>query len=263
MCDPIAHIAVLWDFDWSLINENSDFYVMRKLYGKEKYDQQIYKELKAEAKEVGVTVFTDIMDQFAWPKLFNDFKLNKQSFAKHLCDIPIFDENLKIIRTLGNKKYANMTTQFVISDANTVLIESVLAHHNIFPDIISSQQIYTNPGWYDEKSGLLRCRRYHSKENPHGSLLNCSLNMCKGKILNEEIMKDLATKTKIDSLMRIYIGDGSGDYCPITKLNQNDFAFVRKGFSLEKRIDDKVKCTVMKWEDGEQLLDCFKKALPF
>eukprot|EP01084_Bolivina_argentea_P198619 340063_1 len=227
-------IMVLWDFDWSLINGNSDFYVMRKLYGgKQEYDRKIYRELDAKAASEGVTVFTNIMDKYAWPRLFHDHKLTKESFAKHLCSIPVFPSNVHIIKTLGNDSYKGMVEQYVVSDANTVLIEDILAHHKLWPNIIPSNKIYTNPGWYDEKTGIMRCKRYHTEDNPHNCPLDKeSLNICKGKILEEEIMKD---KKNPSDIVRIFIGDGWGDYCPITRFNQNDFAFVRKGKSLGKK----------------------------
>eukprot|EP01084_Bolivina_argentea_P016378 30654_1 len=259
-------IMVLWDFDWSLINENSDFYVMRKLFGEEEYDYKIYPKLDQDAAAIGVTIFTDIMDQFCWPKLWNDFKLNKQSFAKYICDIPIYPSNLHVIKTLGNEKYKNDIEQYVVSDANTVLIETILQHHKIFPNIIPSNQIYTNPGWYDEKTGIMRCKPYHTKDNPHNCELDKrSLNICKGKILNEEIMKN-----KNKNIIKIYIGDGGGDFCPITYFNENDFVFVRKYpklRGLEKKIAKhnkiKLQCKIMQWKDGKELLNCFKSALPF
>ena len=33
-----------------------------------------------------------------------------------------------------------------------------------------------------------------------------------------------------------YAGDAGNDFCPIQKLTQNDLAFVRKGYVLEKKI---------------------------
>jgi len=254
-------VQVLWDFDWSLINGNSDFYVHRKLYGKENYDKKIYAELDKEAESKGVTVFTDLMDQYCWPKLFNDFKLTKETFIKHLVDIDIFPSNLHIIRTLGAD--SESVQQFVISDANTVLIEEILNHHKLSP-FIPSEQIYTNPGWWDEETGIIRCKRYHM--DPHKCELKrpCSVNICKGKILTEEIFKK---DKESDDLIRIYIGDGGGDYCPLRFLGENDYVFCRRGKSLERRIkkDDGIKlnCTVMKWSDGKELLQCFKSALPF
>eukprot|EP01083_Nonionella_stella_P139664 426513_1 len=256
-------VMVLWDFDWSLVNGNSDFYVMTKLWGEKEYKSKIYRQLRKDATAAGVTVFTDVMDQYCWPKLFNTHKLNKESFTKLICDIPIFPSNLHVIKTLGNDKYKAITEQYVVSDANSLLIETILQHHDIYPEIIPSDKIYTHPGWFDEESGSIRCKRYHTAEEPHGCPLNDSPQICKGKILTEEIMKKYQKDPK--NLIRIYIGDGSGDYCPILRFGANDFAFCRTGKSLERRINQtkELKCTVLKWKDGKELLECFKQALPF
>ena len=58
------------------------------------------------------------------------------------------------------------------------------------------------------------------------------------------------------------------DFCPMSKLRSCDFAFVRKGFALDKLLasDDKylnaIKAKIMKWEDGKELLANFKQAIP-
>ena len=185
--------------------------------------------------------------------------MTKETFTKHLVDIDIFPENLHIIRSLGADLKSN--EQYIISDANTVLIETILEHHNL-SQIIPSESIKTNPGWWDEESGIIRCKRYHPEDHKC-KLGHCSINICKGKILVEEMMKD---REDSDDLIRIYIGDGGGDYCPLRFLNENDFVFCRNGKSLERRIKKEdgieLKCTVMMWNDGKQLLKCFKSALP-
>ena len=87
----------------------------------------------------------------------------------------------------------------------------------------------------------------------------------------------------------IYIGDGGGDYCGLTRLRKDkDFAFVRKGFKLEKlvnfhfvsnnsgdnldeKLQEKMKSAdklnidmkqIIFWQNGQDLLDCFKAVLP-
>jgi len=54
----------------------------------------------------------------------------------------------------------------------------------------------------------------------------------------------------------IYLGDGSGDYCPTLKLKEGDFVMPRKNYPLWNRIhsDPKlVAAEVHDWSNGEEL----------
>lgn len=54
----------------------------------------------------------------------------------------------------------------------------------------------------------------------------------------------------------IYLGDGSGDYCPSLKLGNGDYVMPRKGFPLWDLISSNpllVKAEVHEWSDGEAL----------
>ncbi len=59
----------------------------------------------------------------------------------------------------------------------------------------------------------------------------------------------------------IYVGDGMNDYCPGLCLNSGDHFFVRKNFSLFKRLQskpeyfEKLKCKVVYWSDADQILE--------
>ena len=67
---------------------------------------------------------------------------------------------------------------------------------------------------------------------PYESQTECDLserNLCKGKVMLEYIKKQ-------NYSFVCYAGDGGNDFCPIQKLTQNDLAFVRKGYALEKKI---------------------------
>lgn len=62
---------------------------------------------------------------------------------------------------------------------------------------------------------------------------------------------DAAGKKKL-----IYLGDGSGDFCPSLKLKENDYLMPRRNFALcdlvSKNSND-IKAEVHAWRDGEEL----------
>jgi len=278
------NVIVCWDFDWSLVNENTDHYVHQKLYSKQEY-ARILPELMQKAASEGVTVFTDYQDQYGWPKLFRDFKLDSKSFAAALSDLPIFAQNLKILKTINQHSDRNNNglssfciNQYILSNANQVLIDVLLDANNL-KSVFKNDQIWTNPGWYDQETGILRVQRYHNvpKEsgdggdsevmNPHHCDL-CDANLCKGKVLNQELLPRHQNRRDRFENQVIYIGDGGNDFCAVRSLKEGDYAFVRqfeacKG--LEAKVDDNrenLRCTVLKWKNGKELLENFKKVVP-
>lgn len=54
----------------------------------------------------------------------------------------------------------------------------------------------------------------------------------------------------------IYLGDGSGDYCPSLKLEEGDYVMPRKNFPLWDLISRNpmlIKAEIHEWYDGEEL----------
>ena len=73
--------------------------------------------------------------------------------------------------------------------------------------------------------------------------------MCKGHIL-EDWIKERGPYEAVG-----YTGDGTNDFCPMTKLRPVlDYAFVREGFRLKESLKkqenrDQLKCNVVYWSD--------------
>lgn len=54
----------------------------------------------------------------------------------------------------------------------------------------------------------------------------------------------------------IYLGDGTGDFCPTLKLKETDFVMPRKNFPVWDLINQNrmlVKAEMHEWTDGEEL----------
>ncbi|KAK1577610.1 hypothetical protein Q3G72_023261 [Acer saccharum] len=137
----------------------------------------------------------------------------------------------------------------ILSDANMFFIETILNHLGL-KDYFS--EINTNPSFVDEE-GRLRILPYHDfTTSSHGCSL-CPPNMCKGLII-ERIQASLAKEG--DKKKMIYLGDGSGDYCPSLKLKEEDHVMPRKNFPLWDLIfsnPTRIKAEIHEWTDGEEL----------
>ena len=70
----------------------------------------------------------------------------------------------------------------------------------------------------------------------------------------ERIQASLAKEG--DKKKMIYLGDGSGDYCPSLKLKEDDHVMPRKNFPLWDLIFSNpiwIKAEIHEWTDGEEL----------
>ena len=160
----------------------------------------------------------------------------------------------------------------IVSDANLFFIETILKHLGVM-DCFS--EINTNPSFVDEE-GRLRIFPHHDfTSSSHGCTL-CPPNMCK-------VMEDFQStylvsiqfisvtdfefflqqgvvikriQASISTEKFIYLGDGSGDFCPSLKLGDGDYVMPRKNFPLWDLIcrnPNLIKAEVHEWSDGEEL----------
>lgn len=189
-----SSFTVVWDFDWSLINCNSDEFVPASLHS------ELIDFIKAEHHRV------------QWTKLMAEVA-RRLAAAGHsqlaieacLRSMPVFPEVLQTIRDVHACGYAS---QYVVSDANTVYIQSFLSGHGL-EAAIPSHRIHTNPsawqsqgthttpvsgvGSGDQHGGttapaaaehLLVISPYHPFDSPHHGCARCPVNLCKGQVLD-------------------------------------------------------------------------------
>ncbi|XP_052725064.1 inorganic pyrophosphatase 1-like [Vigna angularis] len=90
-------------------------------------------------------------------------------------------------------------------------------------------------------------------------------------LLTDFIEKDLVIERIQDSISEenkrlIYLGDGSGDYCPSLRLKEKDFMMPRKNFPLWDLIcrdPSFLKAEIHGWSDEEELGDGSGDYSPF
>ena len=104
-------------------------------------------------------------------------------------------------------------------------------------------------------------RPHQPDGTPHGSSL-CPPNLCKGTVLDRWIAELRPARV-------IYVGDGSGDYCPATRLRPGDVLLARRaphdGLLKKCRANPAaVRAEVVEWDDsdgGASLLAGIERAL--
>ncbi|KAL5824418.1 hypothetical protein ACOSQ3_020481 [Xanthoceras sorbifolium] len=225
-------IVAVFDFDKTIIDLDSDNWVI---------------------DELGATdLFNQLLPTMPWNSLMDRMMKELHSQGKTIEDIveilkrvPIHPRIIPAIKSA----HALGCELRILSDANMFFIETILNHLGL-KDYFS--EINTNPSFVDEQ-GRLRILPYHDfTKSSHGCTI-CPPNMCKGLII-ERIQASLAKEGEKKRI--IYLGDGSGDYCPSLKLKEEDHVMPRKNFPLWDLIFTnpiRIKAEIHEWTDGEEL----------
>ncbi|PXF48325.1 Pyridoxal phosphate phosphatase [Gracilariopsis chorda] len=130
----------------------------------------------------------------------------------------------------------------IASDANSLYIDACLRANNLSARNFTAG-IFTNPAHVDNDRVFVRPFESESHSCPQ-----CPVNICKGKVLDGLMSKYLGHKV-------VYVGDGGNDYCPAKGVPANGYVLPRKGFRLERRINDRgqIHAAVRPWATPEEL----------
>ncbi|XP_073036176.1 inorganic pyrophosphatase 1-like [Primulina eburnea] len=228
----MAGIVVVFDFDKTIIETDSDNWVVDELGATDLFDQLL-----------PTMPWNSLMD---WMMIeLNERGKTIEDIKQVLRTVPIHPRIVPAIKTAR----ALGCDLRIVSDANNFFIETILDHLGI-KDCFS--EINTNPSHRDNE-GRLRISPYVDfKSSLHGCNNPCPPNMCKGMII-ETIKCSIAKQGK---KRMIYLGDGIGDFCPSLKLEEGDFMMPRKNFpawDLIRENQGRVKAEIHEWVDGGEL----------
>ncbi|XP_050363968.1 inorganic pyrophosphatase 2-like [Argentina anserina] len=226
----MAKVVVIFDFDKTIIDCDSDNWVV---------------------EELGMNhLFTQLLQNLPWNSLMDRMMTELHNRGKKIEDI---EECLKkvplhpSIASAIKSAHAFGCDLRVVSDANMFFIETVLKHHGLL-DYFS--EINTNPSLVDEQ-GRLRIFPYHDfNSSSHGCRI-CPSNMCKGLVMEKIRALVLAEKKQL-----IYVGDGAPDFCAGLKLNEGDVLMPRKNFPIYDLISANpllIEAKIHEWSDWDEL----------
>ena len=249
-----ASFIVIWDFDWTLINENSDTYVINQLGG-----SPATARMNSFGEDVLWTERMSLMCQH----LTRDLGVTRQDIVDCMRTIPIFRENLELVRALGRRADV---VQVIVSDANSLFIEAFLTENKLEECF---DAVYTNPVAFQKCSSdgrsVLHVNPFVDERRPHGcETCTKTPNMCKGQIVDllrarYSPQSSLSIET-VDQKV-YYLGDGRGDFCGVSRLSGNDTVLCRHGFSLSELLSEhppKANDVVI-WKDGKDIFQAFAK----
>ncbi|XP_028991098.1 probable phosphatase phospho1 [Betta splendens] len=236
---------VLFDFDETIICENSDDTMVRVLPGRRLPDW-----LRSSYREGQYTEFTQKILAY-----LSDQGVAKEAIQSAVEEIPPTPGLLNLLQYLGSRR--EDFELVVISDANAFFIETWLEHAGVRPLF---RHIFTNPASFD-RSGRLVVLPFHSHSCPR-----CPDNMCKQAILREYLVARQRERGAPPFQRVFYIGDGANDVCPSLALGPQDTAFPRRGYPMHRLLLEaqqaqaaRFKASVIPWGSGDDIVECLKK----
>jgi pyridoxal phosphate phosphatase PHOSPHO2 len=240
-------MPVVWDFDHSLIPDaNSDTHIPAALHP----PSAAFIRAGAAAGQP----WTPLMA--ATLALLHGAGVTPAALTAAAAQLPSHPALLAAVRAL----HARGAAQYILSDANSLYIAAFLAAHGLQPCIAA---VRTNPARV-EASGLVALAPYHA---PPPGCPRCPPNLCKGRVLEEELRPLAAAAAAAAAAGAaggggsapggdkwVYVGDGGGDLCPCLRLGAGDVILARRGWELHKRLQREAPAArVVAWEGGEDL----------
>ncbi|NXR41734.1 PHOP1 phosphatase, partial [Zosterops hypoxanthus] len=219
---------LVFDFDETLVDENSDDSVLRgrALPGHLQHDPDTEPYNRHMQR-----VLAWLGEQGVRP---SDLRATYES-------LPLSPGVPNLLKFLS--KHRRLFELILISDANVFGVEAKLramGARSLF------RKVFSNPAGVDGR-GFLTLGPFHSHRCPR-----CPANMCKGKILREYLEQRAGEDVEFQRVF--YVGDGANDFCPAGGLRPGDVAFPRKGYPMHRLILQEppgtFQATVVPWESA-------------
>ena len=236
---PLVDTLFVWDFDWTIVNCNSDEYVPASFLGVDVSTQRLRKMIH----RYGPTKWHDCV-----ASLINSCMEEQGCRMQDICNVAASMPYLANVRGSlldVNENRVHSCGQAIISDGNTVFIREFLKANSM--EHFFTYGIETNIGEWNIAYNL---SNNDETENPtttttsfdplfsvvHQSLKygghsckTCPPNLCKSQVLLH-ILSRMGKVTKDNRPRIVYIGDGDNDACPaIHVLREGDVLLARVG----------------------------------
>ncbi|XP_035538415.1 pyridoxal phosphate phosphatase PHOSPHO2 [Morone saxatilis] len=237
---------MVFDFDHTVVDDNSDTWVIRCLPGQTLPDSVKNSYRKGHWTEFMGRVMNYIGDQEVSPDRVRSV-METIPFTAGMTDLLTFISEHK-----------STIDCIVISDSNTMFIDWILRASGLQAAV---DQVFTNPAKFNEL-GYMEVQCYHSHDCDR-----CPVNLCKKKVLELYLSEQADGGVEYERIF--YVGDGGNDLCPTSCLRGRDVAMPRKGFTLEKLLarlegqEDKasLRAKVIAWSSGAEVLEELKASM--
>ncbi|XP_033113078.1 pyridoxal phosphate phosphatase PHOSPHO2-like [Anneissia japonica] len=229
-------VLLACDFDHTIINDNSDTWVLQLSSDKVPADIRSRYDIHGS--------WTDYMDEIF--KFLHSKGITPEQIINHMQKIPFVDGMKELLLLQAQSQSVDC---IILSDSNKIFINCILEASGLLESIGA---VYTNPAEFQE-NGCLSVSHYHK----HGCQL-CPVNLCKTEVL-QNYLKTCRENGKVYDVV-VFVGDGGNDFCPCLNLSERDAVFARKGYRLVRKIEkltsnkkSNLKPEVKIWESGFEI----------
>lgn len=216
-----VHSLFVWDFDNTVVLDNTDTLVFQKLAPK-----VLARQRAIICKSAGPHLWTTIISN----GLMSLFEMGKtpEEILSAAADAFLPVETAAVLRRIASTPTARSV---VLSDANTLFIHACLKKADLPHDQVFEGGIFTNPATVEEP-GFISLRPFIDPNDPEKQhkCNRCAANLCKGEVL-QRIIRD-----EYDSWRIVYVGDGGNDHCPVLRMGSEGVVLARKGFPLHRKV---------------------------
>ncbi|KAJ7345663.1 hypothetical protein JRQ81_001613 [Phrynocephalus forsythii] len=226
---------LVFDFDHTIVDENSDTWIVKCAPGAKLPDEIKKSYQKGHWTEYMGRVF----------RYLGDNGIREEEMKRTMTAIP-FTAGMKDLLDFICK-HKDFFDCIIISDSNAIFIDWILKAANVSQLF---DEVFTNPATFDG-CGYLTVQNCHVHD-----CAKCPVNLCKKKVLEEFLDHHVTPRMKYSQI--IYIGDGGNDLCPVLCLKKDDVVMPRRGYTLESMIlslNVPVQASVVLWSSGIDILD--------
>lgn len=233
MLDATKRTLLIFDFDNTLVDDNTDTRPFEHHAPEILETHLLNRELRKRAS------WTDLVNTSLG--LLHSRGIPPSEVLKTVSEAPFPRPITQLLHRISKSDTAS---QAIISDANTHYIAACLAAHGLSVADFGAG-VHTNRSLVTD-AGIV-VTPYAEAFAPH-VCERCPSNMCKSCIM-ERILEEYG------DVNVIYVGDGGNDYCPAEKLPVDALVLARKGYRLERLLNETpVKARVRFWADAEDLV---------
>jgi len=251
-----SYKTAIFDFNQTLIDTNSDYYI-NKLIGEKIERDQYPSEIEELYSKFDWTTRMNAVIEY----MFDSYGIETNLILECLREIRMEDSMINLLRLLRRNNYELI----ILSDSNQIFIETVLRENHVNELF---DKIYTNPSYLDE-SNKLKIIPFNQAFNFNGDVFTCETkfcekNMCKGTVLKKHL-ENVKSKLKPRESHIVYVGDGCNDFCPGLLLSEKDFYFVKKKHPLDdllqnySNLREKLNSRPLFWNNANHIIDCLNK----
>ncbi|XP_058486393.1 pyridoxal phosphate phosphatase PHOSPHO2 [Solea solea] len=235
---------MVFDFDHTVVDDNSDTWVVRCLPGQTLPDSVKNSYRKGHWTEFMGRVMSYIGHQEVSPD-------RVQSVME---TIPFTAGMTDLLSYISQNK--STIDCIIISDSNTMFIDWVLHAAGLQAAV---DRVFTNPAKFNELGHMeVQCHHSHQCDR-------CPVNLCKKEVL--ELYLSDWSDNGVEYAQIFYVGDGGNDLCPTFCLRSHDVVMPRKGYTLEKLLtklegqEGETSPRVFAWSNGTDILQELKAAM--